>query len=622
MIVRTAPSATISWNETRISSRSLLSDSIWHLDDLRPGRAASIFSLDWGFILHDGSAFDQPQWVAWCDAAKLFLWSLKHDPPRGRHKLSDGSLISYFNALRMLIRWMANEGYSRFAHLDGDASERFTAFIQSRHEQHSGKPLSGRTSSRYHNLLRVLYLQGAKFPAVSITEPFPEPRYPWSGVSRGWPHTPDEIAVPLVAGALRLIETPASDVIELQSRAQAAYNDGLAAHIEKSRVRSAAIHAVTGFTFSTLPGENAPWQTSPIRSTRKIRKLIDIIYDACFIVISYLIGARVSEILGLRHGCIEHHASADGAENFAYVVGKIYKTARGRKGDTHRWIAPMPVQRAIEVMERLSAPLRELSGRSELFLTCASTGLLSSTTRVRLPVAQVIVARLNDCFAPFINLPEYQGEPWHLTTHQGRKSFARFVGKRDRTGLHALKRHLGHVTRGMTDRGYVGTDFALDELIDSHTQDEMRDALEELLTAATLGGKGGRMIASRSQFRGRTRDGNVRSYVDFLLKETDLRLGVCDWGYCVYRAETSACVGNEKGPNPALRTQSTCISCANFAVTLKHWPIWVDRRVRNAALLDEPNLDAVSRRIVMDRIAECDRILLELKEGGEVRHGP
>ena len=43
---------------------------------------------------------------------------------------------------------------------------------------------------------------------------------------------------------------------------------------------------------------------------------------------------------------------------------------------------------------------------------------------------------------------------------------------------------------------------------------------------------------------------DVQAYVDFLMEETDLRLGVCDWGYCVYRVETAACFGNEKGPTP------------------------------------------------------------------------
>ena len=105
------------------------------------------------------------------------------------------------------------------------------------------------------------------------------------------------------------------------------------------------------------------------------------------------------------------------------------------------------------------------------------------------------------------------------------KTFARFVGKRDRTGLHALQAHFGHVTRAMTDRGYVGTDFALDDLIDRHAPEETRAALEEVLTATALAGKGGRMIAARSLFRGRTRDGDVQAYVRFLMEETISALG-------------------------------------------------------------------------------------------------
>jgi hypothetical protein len=48
--------------------------------------------------------------------------------------------------------------------------------------------------------------------------------------------------------------------------------------------------------------------------------------------------------------------------------------------------------------------------------------------------------------------------------------------------------------------------------------------LEEVLMATTLGGKGGRMIAVRSQVRGCTRDGDVQTYVTFLMEETNRRL--------------------------------------------------------------------------------------------------
>jgi hypothetical protein len=101
----------------------------------------------------------------------------------------------------------------------------------------------------------------------------------------------------------------------------------------------------------------------------------------------------------------------------------------------------------------------------------------------------------------------------------------------------------------------VGTDFELVELIDAQAIEETCAALEELLTATRLAGKAGRLIASRSPFRGRIRAGDLRQYTEFIL--TDMRLGACDWGYCVSRRESSASLGDDRGPNPALRTEST-----------------------------------------------------------------
>ncbi|NJO36670.1 MAG: integrase [Rhizobiales bacterium] len=597
-----------------MSTRSVWSDPIWHLDGLRPGCNRSDFSLDWNFAVPDEGAFGDPPWTAWREAAKVFLWSLKVDPPPGRRHVHDGTLASYFKKLRVLLRWMMAERYRAFADLDRDAAERFMIFVAARSGRRSGKTISPATLHGYRNLLIVLYLQGAKYPDVAIAEPFPG-AMAITHRHCGWlPCTPDEIAVPLVSAALRLIAIPADDVVALQTGAQAAYDEALACGLSQTRASFATIDAMAAFTFSTLPGEAGPWHGSPVTSTKQVRQLIDRIYDACFVVVAYLIGARASEILGLQAGCIEQHPASDGAESFTYLIGRIYKTARGKDGEAHRWVAPAPVQRAIMVMERLSAVLRRRSGQEDLWLVMTSSGLVGPAPRIRVPCIGAITERLNRAFVPFIDLPDYRGEPWHLNTHQGRKTFARFVGKRDRTGLHALQAHFGHVSRAMTDRGYVGTDFVLDDLIDRHAQDETRAALEELLTAPALGGRSGRMIARQSQFRGRTRDGDVQAYVDFLMNETDLRLGVCDWGYCVYRVETSACLGNDKGPNPALRTESTCVACANFAVTAKHRPVWAARRARNARLLDESALDPTSRRLAQDRVAECDRILAELDD--------
>lgn len=236
-----------------------------------------------------------------------------------------------------------------------------------------------------------------------------------------------------------------------------------------------------------------------------------------------------------------------------------------------------------------------------------------------IPNTSIFGWRLNGAFREYVKLPLHNGKPWHINTHQGRKTFARFIGKRDRTGLHALQQHLGHISRVMTDSAYVGTDFELAELIGDETINETRVALEDLLTANTLSGHAGRMIASRSPFRGRTHDGNLKDYVEFILRDTGMVLGVCDWGYCLYRREHSACRGDDQGPNGAWRTQSVCANCANFAVSERHRPVWEDRRQRNAALLSHPNLDLESRKLAEQRIAECENVLAGLN--GETCNG-
>lgn len=56
-----APDLGLASVDIRVSTRSLLSDQVWHLDGLRPGGNRSDFSLDWGFRMHDDSRFCDPQ---------------------------------------------------------------------------------------------------------------------------------------------------------------------------------------------------------------------------------------------------------------------------------------------------------------------------------------------------------------------------------------------------------------------------------------------------------------------------------------------------------------------------------------------------------------------------------
>ena len=100
--------------------------------------------------------------------------------------------------------------------------------------------------------------------------------------------------------------------------------------------------------------------------------------------------------------------------------------------------------------------------------------------------------------------PDARGKSWHLSTHQGRKTFAYLVAKQDRSGLHALREHLGHRSIVMTDLAYSGHDHDMRALMGEAAMDEMIQAYAEVLTATELAGRAGEEIIKRSPFRGKS----------------------------------------------------------------------------------------------------------------------
>ena len=133
---------------------------------------------------------------------------------------------------------------------------------------------------------------------------------------------------------------------------------------------AAADHAHTGRATRALQRVSAgiPDADSPVRSVRELVRRTDLLYAACFVVISYLVGPRVSEILHLKAGCV-HRRSAEGAsEPVTVIVGAIFKRQSGYHGRAHEWVAPPAAVQAVAVLEALSAGHRAVAGRDELWL--------------------------------------------------------------------------------------------------------------------------------------------------------------------------------------------------------------------------------------------------------------
>ena len=528
------------------------------------------------------------------------------DPPEGQKRPSSLTLYAQGRSLRTLIGWMISDGLSSFQMFDPSAARRLIAWLRTRAGKVSGRTLRPVTVGGYLTIIVNMYRQRAKLEDSPLTDPFPgQAAFEVAGLTSATkgaiPFIPDSIAVDLLSKALVWAESYSASIIEASELLSQIVTDarqkGLSRDVTRRLVKEATQRA-------NIVVPNG-W---PLIEPRSIRRHALHLADACFILIAGFVGMRVSEILSMQAGAIEYHPIGDTGLKQAYIAARLFKTADHPYGRPEKWIAPAPVIRAVDCLERLSSPLRAASGRRDLFLV--KGGPLHNQI---MPLTGIHITERINLFAAFVGVPHHKGARWPFSPHQFRKTFARFVARRDRSQLLALADHFKHVSIAMTSRGYVGNDFGLHELVDHEGQSETALALDDLLKSDSLGGRmGERIMALNAAYRGRAGEQVRRDYVAFVLAETDLRINACDYGWCVFQAESAVC-GGEMAPNEATRSPSVCLSCPNFATTDKHAGYWRDRRERNLALWGDAS--ALARAALSKAVEECDRVLAHLSKG-------
>jgi len=581
-------------------------------------------SIRWDFYLPNGHRFTDPQYTSLLESAKQHIACLRTGPGPHRSGCSAGTFQVYFQSLRALIRWMSVAELERFADLDAGLVDEFTRAVRQRRGR-SGPQLSPATLAHYYRVLAGLYRHRHTVADALKVDPFPgrticEVAASQVKEDKTAPSTPDEIAVPLIQGSIEFLSMSALPILAARERYLKSYQ-GVR---EVCRVQAwRRIVALTDLPPICIDTPRGPQR---IDSLVSLGALIDLLYGACFVIISYLAGPRVSEILGLQAGCVQPFTGpgSDASPDIALIVGAIYKR-ESYFGRRHQWVAPSPALHAIAVLEALSAPHRARSGNAGLWQRPSIHGfgvgewLADSTMTLRISESRSVNARVNR-LAKWLELPHYRGRRWRLSSHQGRRTFARFVALRDRTALHALAQHLGHRDVRQTDQGYAGTDYQLNKEIESAMLDQSVSAWEQMLSAPSLGGRMGQaVIAGRPRFRGGRAKREIRAYAR-TLAAAGLTLGVCDWGYCVYREDYSACRGSVTEPDPVRREPSLCIRCKNFAAGDAHRPYWTDQVDRYERLLRDPGLPRQTLKIARARLEEARSLLRSMRTPGGRAH--
>lgn len=585
-----------------------ITDSHWYLPahPLYPGEK---FILVWKEFVPP-NILPRQQEASLIESAQQLLVALLDQAKSPNERLSPGSVQGTFYRLRRLVRWMVGNGLWQFNQLTGVHLLQYLETIS----DSKSRPPTDKTILTIHNFLKKLWLLRGTYSNPLQVNPAKLTREVHSRVGRRrdskWKYLPDDLAIPLISDALAWIEGLAEPVLSSMQylddrrhlyvgrnkKARTALHEGIYSLLELEPCVGMLRTALKDDTSSTM---------------ELVREAFALTEGACIAVFFFLNGLRAGELgsIDTRDGLelIQHH---DG-EWVPYLCGIAAKSG-GRK---RSWIISEPGQKAYELMVELFKTSRESALDAPLFLTYSGNGAFHlpgrrvgrmHTNSFNVGLKRFATSKFRDTTLQ----PDFQ-----IHTHMGRKTFAAFCVRRDRTALGPLSLYYWHMNELITDGSYVGADFELAALLEQENRIELRECLTQLLNARQLAGRAGNALkAKREEYVASLRFGGKKtlgSVVDDLI-EKGTKIAPCNWGYCLYTKSLSACSGNETGPDESNRSPTVCSSCSNFAVTEKHRPWWESRAAEGQTFLTRPEISEQSRVWVLKRLDGAQKILSDL----------
>lgn len=480
---------------------------------------------------------------------------------------------------------------------------------------------------------------------------------------------PDDVAVPILNAAVRLIGRPAHDVLQLQAlhkniRGKPHSTERLASYRKNIRL-------IRDFEFSCVEGEPFPWR-QPIRSHHRtmrdgrilgigevqaVRRLIVQLQTACAIVIQGLTGMRAHEIIGVEitdelvkglPSCVDLEETRDGTAVKYYLKSKTYK----RRKRSERWLLgaslagsgrlPLPVI-AIVLLHRLNEPWRKLSGSRSLLLTfSAAKGLPHQSSSIGYMTTMALSVLQKDFVAECVNLEQASEQSRvefangsALRPHKWRTTFAIFVMRVSPKLLPALSDHYKHVNSVVTAEGYIGINPSLRDDLDSARVQASADMLLRLTApnATILGGGAKRFKEHAQALRDSIGDEpgtTIEESAISLVQRFELYLYDAAYGQCLsaFAPNLSRCnmLAGYAGelrpfPNDAFRTPANCAKCELLLITDLHLKYFEDRAASNEEMLkltsqlEEPGM----AKILKQRASQARQIANLLKNRSEVK---
>jgi len=590
---------------------SRFGDSLWDITPYYHRKLIIDFST---CVFPDNSRLTDLKHKEVCRSVKEYIYCLLGTG------LGVRTVYSQFESMKVLLIWMvAKKDYRQFCEIEN--AKEFVAFAKmhisrapkniTRTQQVSKRTLAGRLQA-----LDNLWRFREKLRDTLLAPPWPR-RTAGSIAGRDNYDEPKTLAIPdelfrqLLQRSIEFIETQSQRLLETQQACES-----MRVKAKDQRDDKLALPIAREFGYSGLYA---------------LRTAFIKLRTCCYVVFASFVGPRSSEALSIERDCIEESSITldDVVYPLIYIHGTTYKGKKDKKGSQVAWLANEAVVKAVEVLDKVSAPYREA-----LHAEIEVLEAIPESRRTKEQINQLVVAKrsrnklflgykdpvccisravinqdLKRLCREFSILDEHQ-QPWKCHSHQFRRTLARFAARSRLGDPKYLQHHFKHWSSHLTwyyMRGDVDK-----ELID-YMDDEYRRYVEELYQTFLSkkvpleGGRGRYMLEQRDQLAHYVTFDSLQSLASLIPK--DMRIKAQPHSFCMTSKHEPFC-GAE-----CLYNQTKCIDCKNGVIHPMHLPIWQDIEKRQQAILSLSGLSEAQKQDAQDKLKRIQAVIQVLQKG-------
>ncbi|MEN4541261.1 hypothetical protein ABEG79_22535 [Pantoea agglomerans] len=550
-------------------------------------------------------------------------------PPAGMRRKSASTVIIDVSNLSLFSRWLLRRGIRHFSDVTQKMVDEFREHLMINRDWETGDRRGKRQTLQIVLILRTLQRLWEYKEVLSVPLSF----YPWQGVNprvvtgfqklRGeenkTPVIPDDILAVMGKHAIRYIDVFSKDIINLRVRLEDMRCQRLALGFSRKRVQSEIDwHIFRRFTKNLVltidPDTGHPWRKvwSAYSEFRHEERML---IAACYIVVAWLSGMRVSEILAIRDAPVVSEKTSDGQSHLK-VKSTLFKGIPEPQGRKETWVIVPPVANALKTIAAGTVWYRSSPG-DVLFRNSMGQPLRTGVINKYINQFRDHVTTL------FPSSPVPAGEDgaqWLFHTRQFRRTLARHIARQP-FGVIAGMLQYKHV-HVATFEGYAGSEnlstwrsLLKQELLLANA-DFLDEVAHDVVDGCVTGPKGEQMLQTFRGSAGDRRDDDIAYYLRHKAKHFYPGL----LNYCFFEPETAMCLTGEKTGAQTSPVMSYCHPdrCANSCISARHKPAWENAVADAEAMRRVPKLSPLQRVALDQEIERMRKAIIHLKE---VHHG-